>query len=309
MILVEEGSSPLLLCLPHSGTDAPPVVESRFNATGRLQTDLSWRLEQVMRLNPELGITVIRSNISRYVIDLDRDPETPFGADEDPSAALCPTTTLDGKRIYIDGEDPGEIETEQRMLLFAKPFHRALKQQVDRLMRLHRKVIVLDCQSMRSQIKGVTGKGLPVISIGSAEGTSCDPDLRNLLVGSFKSQEGYTVGVDDIARGGFLTRSFGRPERGLHALTLLFAQRAYLRHESPPFEPDKTRIQRLKTVLEDSFSRAIDWAEMKTSVPGTYGDAGLSLQPAPASEPAAEESRPDSVQAANDPETQLQVAE
>ncbi len=272
MILVEEGAGPLILCLPHSGVDAPAVVEGRFNATGRLQTDLSWRLEQVMRLNPDLGITVIRSNISRYVIDLDRDPDTPFGAVDDPSTYLCPVTTLDGKEIYNDGEEPGAIEIEQRMLLFAKPFYRAVSQQVDRLKRLHGRVILLDCQSMRSQIKGVTDKGLPIISIGSADGTSCDPDLRNLLVGSFKSQEGYTVGVEEAAKGGFLIRTFGRPDQGLHALTLLFAQRAYLRHESPPFEPDKARIQRLISVLEDCFSRAIDWTNMENRIPGSVAN-------------------------------------
>jgi formiminoglutamase len=263
MILVDEGSSPLIICLPHSGTDIPSVVGRRLNATGRLQTDLSWRLDEVMRLDPDLGATVIRSTVSRYVIDLDRDPDTPLSKDGNPATALCPVTTLDGKRLYLDGEEPGETEIEQRRLLFSAPFLRALRQQIDRLFRLHRKVILLDCQSMRSSIKGVTDHGLPVISVGSAGGTSCDPDLRNLLVGSFKSQKGYTVGVDDMAKGGFLTRSFGQPDRGLHALSLLIAQRAYLRHESPPFEPDKTRVHRLRLLMEDSFSRAIDWAGIK----------------------------------------------
>jgi len=265
MIVVDEGSSPLVLCLPHCGTDAPPAVGKRFNATGRLQTDLSWRLDDVMRFGADLGATLIRSTVSRYVIDLDRDPETPRSVAEDPKRALCPVTTLDGKRIYQDGEDPGDTEIEQRILLFSNPFFRAVRQQVDRLLRLHNKVILIDCQSMRSHIKGVTDKGLPVVSIGSADGTSCDPDLRNLLVGSFKSQEGYTVGVDDHVKGGYLTRTFGRPEQGLHAMTLLIAQRAYLRHESPPFEPDKSRVLRLRALMEDSFSRVIDWANMDGS--------------------------------------------
>lgn len=263
MILVDEGSSPLILCLPHSGTEIPAAVGKRLNATGRLQTDLAWRLEEIMRFGPELSATTIRSTVSRYVIDLDRDPETPLSAAGDPAAALCPVTTLDGKRLYLEDEEPGATEIEQRILLFSAPFHKALQIQVDRLLRLHDKVIVLDCQSMRSTIKGVTDSGLPVISVGSMDGTSCDPDLRNLLVGSFKSQKGYTVGVDELAKGGYLTQTLGRPEAGLHALTLLFAQRAYLRHESPPFEPDKSRVLRLRSLLEDCFSRAIDWAEME----------------------------------------------
>ncbi|MEP4767100.1 MAG: N-formylglutamate amidohydrolase [Roseibium sp.] len=262
MILVDEGQSPLILCLPHSGTDIPPAITKRLNATGRLQTDLSWRLEDVFNTRKDLGVTVIRSTISRYVIDLDKDPETPLSEAMDPTVALCPATTLDGKNLYQDEEEPGSTEIEQRMLLFHVPFHRALRQQIERVSRLHDKVIILDCQSMRSHIRGVTDKGLPLVSIGSFDGTSCDPDLRNLLVGSFTGQKGFTVEVDDKAKGGFITQSYGRPDRNLHAMTLLFAQRAYLRHESPPFEPDKTRVRRLRTIMEDSLSRLIDWAGM-----------------------------------------------
>ncbi|MHA7775281.1 N-formylglutamate amidohydrolase [Roseibium sp. M-1] len=262
MIFVEEGQSPLILCLPHAGTDVPNAVEKRLNATGRLQADLSWRLERVFDLNKELGATVIRSSISRYVIDLDRDPKTSNREAMNPARALCPATTLDGKRIYQEGEEPGPTECEQRSLLFYTPFHKALRRQIDRLLRTHRKIIVLDCQSMRSNIKGVSEKGLPLVSIGTNGGTSCDPDLRNLLVGSFKGQEGYTVSVDEQTRGGFITASYGKPDRGLHVMTLLLAQRSYLRHESPPFEPDKARIARLRTVLQDAMTRIVDWTAM-----------------------------------------------
>ncbi|ASP35390.1 N-formylglutamate amidohydrolase [Labrenzia sp. VG12] len=262
MILVEEGQSPIVLCLPHSGADLPNAVEKRLNATGRLQADLAWRLERVFDFHKELDVTVLRSSVSRYVIDLDRDPETPVDRAMNPAEALCPATTLDGKRIYQDGEEPGPTEIEQRTLLFHAPFHKALQRQVDRLQRQHRNVIILDCQSMRSHIKGVTENGLPLVSIGTLGGSSCDPDLRNTLVGSFKGQQGYTVSVDEQMQGGFISQSFGRPDRGLHAVSVLLAQRSYLRHESPPFEPDKTRLTRLRAVLAEAMTRLVDWTGM-----------------------------------------------
>ncbi|MEP3047072.1 MAG: N-formylglutamate amidohydrolase [Roseibium sp.] len=260
MILVEEGQSPIILCLPHSGTEIPPAIAKRLNATGRLQTDLSWRLEDVFNMREDLGLTVIRSTISRYVIDLDKDPETHLSAAVDPTKALCPLTTLDGKNLYQDEEQPGSTEIEQRMLLFHSPFHRALRQQIERVSRRFDKVIILDCQSMRSHIRGVTDKGLPLVNIGSFDGTSCDPELRDLLAESFKNQKGFTVSVDEQVHGGFIARTYGLPESGLHSMSLLFAQRSYLRHESPPFEPDTTRVRRLKAVMEDNLSRLIEWA-------------------------------------------------
>ena len=261
MILVEEGQSPLILCLPNSGTDVPKPVSARFNATGRLQADLSWRLERLFGFSSDLGLTVLRSSISRYVIDVDKDPATPLAAAFDPLAALCPATTLDGKHIYHDGEEPGPTEIEQRVLLFHAPFHKALRQQIDRLMRKHGTVVFIDCQSMRSHIKGVSGSELPELNIGSADGTACDADLRNLFVGTLSGLKDLELGVDAQTRGGFLVDAFGRPERGVHGLTLLLAQRAYLRHESPPFEPDKARMTRLQDVLSDCFSSLTDWAE------------------------------------------------
>ncbi|MET1412976.1 N-formylglutamate amidohydrolase [Roseibium sp. HPY-6] len=258
MILVDEGQSPIILCLPHSGTDVPNAVSGRLNATGRLQADLAWRLERVFGFHADLDLTVLRSSVSRYVIDPDVDPALQPGADAD-KPALCPETTLDGKRIYQDGEEPGPTEIEQRVLLFHTPFHNELRKQIDRLMRRHRHIVLLDCQSMRSQIKGVTDKGLSVFNIGSAGGLSCDADLRNLFVGSFSGLEGLTVGVDEQTTGGYIVQSYGKPDHGIHSLTLLLAQRSYLRHESPPFEPDRTRVSRLQSVLADSFSRIIDW--------------------------------------------------
>ena len=268
MIQVEEGQSPLILCLPHSGADVPPAVAKRFNATGRLQVDLAWRLEQVFDLGEKLDATVLGSTTSRLVIDLDKEPEGPEGMGT--SLHLCPLSTLDGKPIYQSGEEPGPTEAEQRRLLFFEPFHRALRKQVDRLLKQHRNVVVLDCQSLRSNIRGVTGSGLPLVSIGTRSETSCDPDLRNLIVGSFTGQDGYTVGVDAQTRGGFITGSFGEPVKGVHALTLLLAQRSYLRHESPPFEPDKIRIARLQTVLVETLSRVIDWTALKCAPHKAY---------------------------------------
>ncbi|MEM9632164.1 MAG: N-formylglutamate amidohydrolase [Pseudomonadota bacterium] len=260
MILVEEGQSPLILCLPHSGTEIPQAVGKRLNATGRLQVDLAWRLERVFGIREELDATLVTSTVSRYVIDLDEDPAFHGKGLVPGGGHLCPLATLDGKRIYQDGEEPGPTEIEQRSLLFYEPYHNAVRKQIGRLLEQHGTVVVLDCQSMRTHIRGVTSTGLPLVSIGTAEGDSCAPDLKNLFAGSFRGREGYSVSVDEQTKGGYITRAFGRPESGVHAMTMLLAQRAYLRHESPPFEPDKIRIARLQSVLKETLSQVIDWA-------------------------------------------------
>lgn len=260
MIRIEKGNSPLVLCLPHSGSVLPDAVLNRFNATGRLQTDMSWRLEQVLTFAAELDATLIRTTVSRYVVDVDKDPSR-----ADPSNAagnsLCPTATLDGKRIYRPDEEPGPTEIEQRLLLFHKPFHDALRLEINRLRHQHKRIVLIDCQSMRSRIRGVCDGGLPIVSIGSGDGRSCDPELRGVFANAFDGVPGFSVGVDDSFSGGYITTSCGQPDHGVHAMTMVLAQRSYLRHESPPFEPDKSRIGDVRAAVASALSKVVGWTE------------------------------------------------
>lgn len=267
MILVEKGGSPLILCLPDSGTVIPPAISKRMNATGRLQTDISWRLEQVMDQQAAPDATVIRSTASRYVIDVDQSKENGQALQADPLEALCPVTTLDGKGIYAAGEEPGPTEIEQRALLFYDPFHAAIRQELDRLRKLHERVILVDCRSMRSRIKGFIDDPLPMFSLGTLDGKSCDPGLAGTIAGACEGMKDVSLSVNEMFNGGYIAEAYGRPDLGIDVLTLVIAQRAYLRHESPPFEPDKKAIERLKSILGELFTQAVYWVERGPSAP------------------------------------------
>ena len=232
-----------------------------MNATGRLQTDISWRLETILDMDSGLDATLLRSTASRYVIDVDQPPELQEDSESDPLNALCPVTTLDSKRIYQLDEKPGPTETEQRALLFYFPFHEALRQEVERLKKIHDTVVLIDCRSVRSKIKGFIDEELAVLNLGTADHTACHPDLARTFAATFEGVEGMSLAVDDVFRGGYIIRTYGRPDIGVHAMTLVIAQKAYLRHESPPFEPDRTSSARLKTLLAQGLSRVSEWAE------------------------------------------------
>ena len=238
MIRVKKGNSPLIICLPHIGTEIPPAVERRMSATGRLQTDMSWHVDQVFDLADALDATLITTTISKLVVDVDRAPDD-FSVGQDSATSTCPTLTLDGKKVYKYEEEPGPTEQEQRVLLFHQPFHRAIRSELDRLKMTHDDVVIFDCQSMRSRIKGFCDRGLPMISLGTGEGRSCGRDLKDLFAERFTGVTGFSIGVDDLFSGGYITRTYGAPRDGVHAMTVVVAQRAYLRHETPPFEPDK----------------------------------------------------------------------
>lgn len=238
-----------------------------MSATGRLQTDMSWHLDQVFDLTAALDATLITTTVSKLVVDVDRAPDD-YSASEDSATSVCPTLTLDGKKIYKYEEEPGPTEQEQRVLLFHDPFHKAIRSELTRLKTMHKKVALFDCQSMRSRIKGFCDRGLPMISLGTDEGQSCDKDLKVLFAESFTGVTGFSIGVDDLFTGGYITRTYGAPKQGVHAMTVVVAQRAYLRHETPPFEPDKVRVTRLNATMTGAFSKVIDWVGGESGVQG-----------------------------------------
>jgi N-formylglutamate deformylase len=268
MIVVEERSSPLVLVLPHSGQRIPRELERRMTATGRLQTDLSWHLDQVADFTGELGISVLRTPFSRLVIDVDRDPvREADGQPSDPAVALCPLTTMDGKRVYQAEEDPGPVEIEERRRLFHEPFHTALGAQIERLKSQNRRVVLLNIQSMRSRIKGRFPGELPLVNIGNCQGRSCHEDVTSIVASLEKDYPNGGLSENDITTGGFIAQMFGQPRDGVHVITLVLAQRAYIRHETPPFEMDKERLKQTRAALRRVSADLINWANGAQKAP------------------------------------------
>lgn len=258
MIHVKVGQAPVILCLPHSGQYVPSVVNACFAPYGKLQMDQSWRLEQIFDLPENLDVTIISTSVSRYVVDVDK-PLAP-SANAQPFELLCPITTFDHKNIYLEGEAPGSIEIEQRRLIYYDPFHEALAHEIKRLRELHKDIVVIDCQSVRSRFRGPEFGDIPLINVATAEKTSCDPELPKIVVKSFEGLAHYSASIDGPFRGGEILRRHARPEDGIHALSLIIAQRGYLRFETPPFEPDRDKLELITAFTQLMTSSLILWA-------------------------------------------------
>ena len=71
---IHQGASPLILSMPHSGRNLVPDVETRLNNQGRAIPDTDWWIERLYGFFPDLDASAVRATLSRYVIDLNRDP-------------------------------------------------------------------------------------------------------------------------------------------------------------------------------------------------------------------------------------------
>jgi N-formylglutamate amidohydrolase len=59
--------------------------------------------------------------------------------------------------------------------------------------------------------------------------------------------------------GGYITRTYGRPHEGVHAVQLEMAERAYM-DEGAPYRYREDKAQRLIPVLRKLIETARDWA-------------------------------------------------
>ena len=95
---VLRGDQPLIVSIPHAGTAIPPEIEGRLVSPERARVDADWWVDQLYGFAEAIGATVVRTAISRTVIDVNRDPS---GASLYPGQAttgLCPDTTSTASR-------------------------------------------------------------------------------------------------------------------------------------------------------------------------------------------------------------------
>jgi len=69
----------------------------------------------------------------------------------------------------------------------------------------------------------------------------------------------YSAVWDDRFTGGYITRHYGDPADGIHALQLELTWRNYMDETNFHYEPE--RAERLKPLLKNLLRKLVDWAE------------------------------------------------
>jgi N-formylglutamate deformylase len=251
------GDAPLIVSIPHSGKEIPDDVDGLLSPS-RARHDTDFHVERLYAFAASLGATVLRTGISRSVIDVNRDPS---GASLYPGQAttgLCPETTFDGSPLYGAGKVPDDGEIARRRSRYFEPYHGALTTQIARLRKLHRAIVVYDAHSIRSRVPRLFEGDLPLFNIGSFGGSSCARDLTDGIAALCPA--GSYV-VNGRFRGGWITRHYGDPANGVHAVQMELAMRGYL-DEAGPWPPawNEARAAPLQTTLRRILGACLEFA-------------------------------------------------
>ena len=262
-VIIERREAPLIVSIPHAGTDLLGF-EPTFVDPWLARNDADWRLDELYDFVAPLGATLLRTRLSRSIIDVNRDPS---GASLYPGQAtteLVPTTTFDGESLYRQGQAPDAAEIAERRRLYFDPYHAALASEIARLRQQHKRIALIDAHSIRSVIPRLFEGELPVFNVGTSSGASCGPELRETIRAVLNASGRSTIN-DGRFRSGWITRAYDRPSEGVEALQLELACRAYMQEPERPTPgnwptpidekrgaPTRATIKRvLKAILSD----------------------------------------------------------
>lgn len=252
------GSTPLLVSFPHVGTEIPPELQARMVPRAQATEDTDWHLEPLYAFVRAMGAGTIVPRYARYVVDLNRPPENAPMYPGVNNTELCPTRFFSGEPLYLEGMAPSEAEIAGRVGTYWQPYHDALNAELQRLRAVHGHAVLFDAHSICSVLPWLFEGQLPDLNLGTVNGSSASPDLREALSKVLQSQNQFTQVVDGRFKGGHITRHYGHPADNIHAIQLEMCWRCYMAEE-PPYAIDPTRAAAVLPVLRALVQALVDW--------------------------------------------------
>ncbi len=254
----KEGTVPLLISMPHVGTDIPDAIAARMAPAALARADTDWHLAQLYGFAAELGASTLAARWSRYVIDVNRPPEDTNLYPGLDTTGLCPVDTFAKEPLYLDGP-PDQREVAERLARYWQPYHRQLGAELDRLLALHGRVVLWEAHSIASQVPRFFDGRLPDLNFGTALGSACDAGLERALLALADAQQRYSVALNGRFKGGYITRHYGQPPRGVHAVQLEMCQCLYM-DEAAPFGYRPDLAAQVQPLLGELLITALAWA-------------------------------------------------
>ena len=252
MLAPRAASSPFVFASPHSGSEYPDdlLAASRLDAHSLRKSEDSF-VDELFGEAPAKGALLIRANFPRAYLDVNREAwelDPTMFQDDLPDyvntrsyrvaggLGTIARVVSNGAEIY--GEKLKFAEAVRRINELYLPYHRALADLLESNHRRFKHAVLIDCHSMPSvggPMDRDSGHERAEIVLGDRYGTSCLPILTDAAEEVLTSL-GYTVRRNTPYAGGYITRHYGRPADGLHALQIEINRALYM---------DEANIRRL----------------------------------------------------------------
>jgi len=249
---------PVVVSVPHCGTSFPEELKDQFAGHHTISPDdTDFFVDRLYGFVPAMGITLIRAVYSRYVIDLNRDPQSkPLYTDGRIITGLCPTTTFLGEPLYRDKRQHVAAEdVEMRLQQYYWPYHLQLQQLLAEIKEEYGEVLLWDCHSIRQQVPTIQPEKFPDLILGDADGSSAGSKFIHVALDQLSSSR-YSLQHNHPFKGGYITRQYGRPADKQHALQLEMTKVNYMNDTETEY--DHARAARMQLLLKNVFDSLIN---------------------------------------------------
>jgi N-formylglutamate amidohydrolase len=269
---------PLVFSSPHSGADYPAdfVAGARLDPLSLRRSEDAF-VDELFDAAPAHGAPLIKALFPRAYVDVNReawelDPAMFDGplpayvnvASPRVGAGLGTVARVvsSGAEIY---RDKLSFEaTRVRIETLYMPYHAALESLVAGSVERNGRALLVDCHSMPSvggPMDRDPGRRRLDFVLGDCFGAACAPVVTETAEAALKAM-GYAVGRNDPYAGGFITRHYGVPRRGRHALQIEINRQLYM---------DETAIARasgFQSLRSDLARLVAALARLAPSLPG-----------------------------------------
>ncbi|MEM8566423.1 MAG: N-formylglutamate amidohydrolase [Bacteroidota bacterium] len=252
--------APILLSIPHCGVEFPEELKGLYNSSLiHAPDDTDWFVDQLYDFSSELGISMISARYSRWVIDLNRDPESkPLYDDGRIITQLCPTHSFAGQELYRNGYVPTKEDITKRLSKYYEPYYQKIDEELRNLKNEFGYVIFWDAHSIRQYVPLIRQERFPDLILGDNDGKSANTNLSKIAFNQLR-RRGHQINYNEPFKGGHLTRYFGRPETNQHALQLEMTKINYMNHSETDYDPQRAvRIRDSLALVFEQLLKSLD---------------------------------------------------
>ncbi|KFZ35972.1 hypothetical protein HR45_19000 [Shewanella mangrovi] len=260
-LTVKRGNAPLLLSIPHAGTVIPADIAAQLQcSTEQAQADTDWYIGELYAFAAAMDITIVKTEISRIAIDMNRDPSGQSLYPGQATTELCPSTSFAGEPLYP--APLTEAEIARRKAWYFAPYHQALSDELARLRAQHPQVVIYDAHSIRSACPRLFDGELPGLNLGTNDRQSCCVAVADIAEQQLAGGE-FSFVHNGRFKGGWITRHYGQPAKGIQAVQLEIAQRCYMEEaeNATPAPFSVARASALQQQLQTLFTQLLAWAK------------------------------------------------
>ena len=250
---------PCIISIPHMGTEVPESIASQMNQDSLTEMkDTDWIVDQLYPFAKDLGVPVIKSVYSRYVIDLNRPKDAkPLYSDGRQETTLCPTHDFDGKPLYNDTFRLTEEEQNRRIETFYTPYHTQLEKLLMGGLEKFGKVLLVEAHSIRRSVPKLHPSPFPDLILGNQQGRTCSEAVIEAAFQSLKNHD-FNVKKNDPFMGGFITRNYADSKKRIQTIQLEKSQDLYFDEASRQLNENSPKLVSALREMVESMIKEIE---------------------------------------------------